>query len=392
MRKSKVLKQHIKHLEEQLDAVKSSVAGITKSRQLLDAEERMKAMLLRNLELNTAVMTLNDELEALKDENHKLMEHSKGLARAATQQNDQLALFKQGYKSIRDIVKKETSSTEKQLSVMKDEINTHYVHRDAYDKLNAEASAVLMRVENAEALHSAAMDRCSRLLVDKMRLEKQVSMLKTMMLQLRVKCNWMPSANAIFQRSDLNEKSVLREFFAFLNKTIKELEQRVFDLENPAEAESTINISLMKPEHPELGPDLFEGLGDDELVPKFLRTSKAVKNMKLKKYQVEKAIKGIFQARKVSSSAEVIGAFIFNYFKLQVGTDERSLEWGYSLVNGCERYSDDADCEMFLCIVRGQVSETLYMSQLDACSKFERACADFDKKKTKGCGKITAKA
>jgi hypothetical protein len=32
--------------------------------------------------------------------------------------------------------------------------------------------------------------------------------------------------------------------------------------------------------------------------------------MKLKKYQVEKAIKGIFQARKVSSSAEVIGAFI----------------------------------------------------------------------------------
>ena len=117
-----------------------------------------------------------------------------------------------------------------------------------------------------------------------------------------------------------------------------------------------------------------------------------MKNMKLKKYQVEKAIKGIFIARKVSSSAEVIGAFIFNYFKLQVGTDERSLEWGYSLVNGCERYSDDADCEMFLCIVRGQVSETLYMSQLDACSKFERACADFDKKKTKGCGKITAKA
>jgi len=392
MRKSKTLKGQIKNLEEQLQDIRSSAAGITKSRELVEAEERVKAMLQRNLELNTTVAAMKDELEALKDENHRLLEHSKGLAQAATQQNDQLALFKQGYKSIRDIVKKEHTQTEKQLSVMKDEITTHYVRRDVYDKLNAEAGAVLLRVENAEALHSAAMDRCSRLLVDKMRLEKQVCMLKTVIFQLRVKCNWTPSANAIFQRSDLNEKSVLREFFVYLNKTVKDLEQRVFDLENPAEAEPSINISLMKPEHPELGPEVFEGLGDDELVPKFVRTSKVVKNMRLKKYQVEKAIKGIFQARKASSSAEVIGTFIFNYFKLQVGTDDRTLEWGYSLVNGCERYCDDADCEMFLCIIRGQVSETLYLSQLDACSKFERACADFDKKTTKGSGKITAKA
>jgi len=261
-----------------------------------------------------------------------------------------------------------------------------------YDKLQGEASSVLMRAENAEALHVAAMDRCSRLLVDKMRLEKQVSMLKTIVLQLRVKCNWTPMANTIFQRTDLNEKSVLREFFTGLNKTIKELEQKVFDLENPAEGEAEVNISLMQPHDAPGGPDYFEGLGDDDKLPKFVRTSKRVKNMRLKKYQVEKAIKGIFRARKVSASSEDIGSFIFSYFKLQIGSDEKSLEWGYSLVYGCETFIDDADCEMFLCIARGQVSETLYMSQLDACAKFEKACEAYDKKKTKNCGKVTAKA
>jgi hypothetical protein len=349
-------------------------------------------MMSQSLELNAAVIQMKEEMEELKDENRRLIEHSKGLARTATEQNDQLLLFKQGYKSIRDVVKKEASGAQKELSVIKDEIATHYVTRDVYEKLNAEAGALLMRAENAEALHFAAMDRCSRLLVDKMRLEKQVSMLKTIIFQLRIKCNWTPMANSIFQRTDLNAKSVLREFFMSLNKTIKDLEQKVFDLENPAEADSTVEVCLMKPGDPELGPETFEGLGDEELIPRFLRTSKRVKNLQLKKYQVEKAIKGIFQARKVSTSTEDIGSFIFSYFKLQIGIDEKSFEWGYSLVYGCERHVDDADCEMFLCIVRGQVSESLYLSQLDACSKFEKACADFDKKRTKSCGKIKHKA
>ncbi len=380
------------NLQEQLQAEQSRAKGLTKSRELIEADERLKATLRQNLELNTTVLMMKEELEALKDENRRLLEHSKGLARTATEQNDQLLLFKQGYKSIRDVVKKEASGAQKELSVIKDEIATHYVGRDVFEKLNMEAGVVLMRAESAESLHAAAMDRCSRLLVDKMRLEKQVMMLKTMILQLRIKCNWTPSANKIFQRTDLNEKSVLREFFVSLNKIIKGLEQKVFDLENPAEVETAFDVSLIKPGDPLLGPDVFEGFGDEEHIPKFVRTSKRVKNMQLKKYQVERAIKGIFQARKVSSSSEDIGSFIFSYFKLQIGTDEKTFEWGYSLVYGCERHVDDADCEMFLCIVRGQVSETLYLSQLEACAKFENACADFDKKKTKNCGRISAKA
>jgi hypothetical protein len=62
--------------------------------------------------------------------------------------------------------------------------------------------------------------------------------------------------------------------------------------------------------------------------------------MRLKKYQVEKAIKGMFRAKRVSSGTEDIGGFIFSYFKLQIGSDEKSLEWGYSLVYGCETFID----------------------------------------------------
>jgi hypothetical protein len=382
----------VQHLEEKTGALQHGAATAARSKELDEVEERLRAAAHRNAELNAAVLSMRDEVEELKDENRRLIEHSKGLARTATEQNDQLLLFKQGYKSIRDTVKKEASVAQKELSVMKDEIAAHYVGRDVYDKLNAEVGVMLLRAENAEALHAAAMDRCSQLLVDKMRLEKHVSMLKTTILQLRIKCNWAPSANAIFQRTDLNEKSGLREFFVSLNDTIRELEQRVFDLENPAESTPEYCLSLIRPEHPFLGPELFDGFGDDEQLPKFVRTSKKVKNMQLKKFQVEKAIKGIFRARKVSSSTEDIGSFIFSYFKLQNGSDDKSLEWGYSLIYGCERHISDADCEMFLCIVRGQVSEALYMSQLDACTALEKACSDFDKKKTKSCGQITAKA
>jgi hypothetical protein len=51
--------------------------------------------------------------------------------------------------------------------------------------------------------------------------------------------------------------------------------------------------------------------------------------MRLKKYQVEKAIKGMFRAKRVSSGTEDIGGFIFSYFKLQIGSVEKSLEWGF---------------------------------------------------------------
>jgi len=125
----------VKALEEQLAADKLGASGVAKSLEVMEAEERIKATVGHNLELNAAVIAMKEEVEALKDENHRLVEHSKGLARTATEQHDQLLLFKQGYKSIRDVVKKEASGAAKELSSIKEEIATHYVGREAYDKL-----------------------------------------------------------------------------------------------------------------------------------------------------------------------------------------------------------------------------------------------------------------
>ena len=40
------------------------------------------------------------------------------------------------------------------------------------------------------------------------------------------------------------------------------------------------------------------------------------------------------------------------------------LQTGYNLLYGCWKYSWDADCELFLKILRGEVKEDVYVEQI----------------------------
>lgn len=40
------------------------------------------------------------------------------------------------------------------------------------------------------------------------------------------------------------------------------------------------------------------------------------------------------------------------------------MQTGYNLLYGCWKYSWDADCELFLKILRGEVKEEVYLEQI----------------------------
>jgi hypothetical protein len=63
------------------------------------------------------------------------------------------------------------------------------------------------------------------------------------------------------------------------------------------------------------------------------------------------------------------------------------LRAGYSLVDACERFVEDNDCELFLNILRGEVSEEVYdkqMAHIDEVVEIARKVDVAKNKKAKG--------
>merc|ERR1712233_281726 len=55
--------------------------------------------------------------------------------------------------------------------------------------------------------------------------------------------------------------------------------------------------------------------------------------------------------------------YLYDYFKTEYGIQSRVVETGYSMLSALERYRYDADCELFLTILNGELSEDVYRDQ-----------------------------
>lgn len=114
--------------------------------------------------------------------------------------------------------------------------------------------------------------------------------------------------------------------------------------------------------------DTFTGLGNGNDVPKFLRTTSKVRNRMMAKRDTEKLVKEIWQEKNKADAGkgEVMSLMDFVHVHLQkkVGISAAILEWGYSFMYGLKQYSYDADCELFLKILTGEVNEDVYQDQV----------------------------
>ena len=105
--------------------------------------------------------------------------------------------------------------------------------------------------------------------------------------------------------------------------------------------------------------DGFPPLGTGPDTPKLLRAAARVRNKGITKRETELTIKNVWKDRVaagLAAAATPLIDFTFAHLQTRVGVPAAVVKAGYNLVYGLWKYRWDADCELFLCVLTGQVS------------------------------------
>eukprot|EP01051_Picozoa_sp_SAG22_P020726 SAG22_NODE_4305_length_1311_cov_0.740924_2_plen_211_part_01 len=78
---------------------------------------------------------------------------------------------------------------------------------------------------------------------------------------------------------------------------------------------------------------------------------------------------------KPQSVAEYFG----NWLKLKFGSERLIVEMAYNMVDALRRFEYDADCELFLKILFGQLCEQTYHDQMRLVDTFLETCKQYDR-------------
>lgn len=133
----------------------------------------------------------------------------------------------------------------------------------------------------------------------------------------------------------------------------------------------------------------FYGLGNSDLVPAYMRYTGRIRKKNIPKRDCELILEEFWEERKkelkkssdnglpVSNFQDFFSDFIKNKYGML-----RSVraEWVYNLTWACERYIEDPDCELFLRILRGEISEDAYKEQFEMFDKVHEAIMKSDQK------------
>ncbi|KAL0021015.1 hypothetical protein WJX77_006994 [Trebouxia sp. C0004] len=125
------------------------------------------------------------------------------------------------------------------------------------------------------------------------------------------------------------------------------------------------------------------GTGPD--VPRVFKAGSRVRNKNITKRQTEMLVKEIWKVRMAHRKAGKAGVelveMIFLHLQKTKGLHQAVIETGYNLLYGCWKYSWDADCELFLKILRGEVKEDVYVEQIQLQEELEALFIQLDKAK-----------
>ena len=126
----------------------------------------------------------------------------------------------------------------------------------------------------------------------------------------------------------------------------------------------------------------FVALGTNTDVPGFLKFHGKVLNKKMTKRQTEKLVRDIWKSKieyedKTGESFYLID-YAYLYFQQQVGIQSAIATEGYNFVYSLQKYSYDADCELFLKVLTGEVMEEVYLEQLELQKDLQKLCQSLD--------------
>ena len=108
----------------------------------------------------------------------------------------------------------------------------------------------------------------------------------------------------------------------------------------------------------------FVGRGVDPEIPKFLRFNGRVRNRHMSKADIERIVKIVWIRKEQSRNKDHLSDFFHTYLQDEFGPSQTIIaEQAYNIVHALERYSHDADCDMFLKILMGELPEQSFVDQ-----------------------------
>eukprot|EP01006_Ploeotia_vitrea_P029464 TRINITY_DN62008_c0_g1_i1.p1 TRINITY_DN62008_c0_g1~~TRINITY_DN62008_c0_g1_i1.p1 ORF type:complete len:742 (-),score=78.05 TRINITY_DN62008_c0_g1_i1:1144-3369(-) len=141
----------------------------------------------------------------------------------------------------------------------------------------------------------------------------------------------------------------------------------------------------------------FAGLGTGSSVPKYLKWHGKIKNKNMSKRDLEHFLKEFWKEKqKLDEKREVkttMEEYFYTHLQQRYGMHQVIVEWAYNIVEACKRFKWDADCELFLTVLEGRLSEQVFHDQIVMINKLKTAALALEiapnKQKT---GKIKKKA
>ncbi|XRA97756.1 translin-associated factor X-interacting 1 [Pycnococcus provasolii] len=128
--------------------------------------------------------------------------------------------------------------------------------------------------------------------------------------------------------------------------------------------------------------DTFVGMGTGSDVPKFMRTNGKIRNRNMSKRDTEKMVKEIWSDKmrhdakqpRPTSLEEFTGIFL----QKRMGIQSAVVEIGYNFIHALQKHAYDADCELFLKILQGEIREEVYSAQIKMCRNVSLLCEALD--------------
>ena len=134
------------------------------------------------------------------------------------------------------------------------------------------------------------------------------------------------------------------------------------------------DLSMKAIRDPEKGPprDSFVALGNSAPVPHLMRATGVIRNKKLPKRDTELLCKQTWAAKEEhdrilkekNQRQSTLIEFTHVFIKKRYGIAGAVAEMAYSFVWALDKYAYDADCELFLKILTGELSEEVYWDQI----------------------------
>ncbi|CAL8464737.1 g4272 [Coccomyxa elongata] len=128
--------------------------------------------------------------------------------------------------------------------------------------------------------------------------------------------------------------------------------------------------------------DFLDGMGTGPDIPKLFRHAGKLRNKQVTKHFTEKTIKEVWKEklfeRKAGRESDMCD-FVCNFFQKRIGIMSAVVEMGYNLLYGLWKYAWDADCELFLRILQGEMKEEVYYQQIQLQEDLENNLAAMDR-------------